>query len=156
MPPTFPHAVFTPENCLAVGGQFYTTALLGQSLEGLKLQEDNPGISNKDLSDSVYHTLGGIIRACGAITSPDERARISSSYALFRDPLSLTSKSYDGLSGSTLKEVLMSWGTPFDLKATKKQLIELLSKGESKARKEFREATESLSNKLLQELGVME
>jgi hypothetical protein len=53
MPPSFPHAVFTPDNCLAVGGQFYTAGHLSCSIEGLKLQEDHPDISNEDLHDSV-------------------------------------------------------------------------------------------------------
>ena len=52
MPPSFPHAVFTPEDCLAVGGQFYTA---GHSLEGLKLQEEYPDISNEELHEYLLH-----------------------------------------------------------------------------------------------------
>src|SRR5438876_8785098 len=72
MPPTFPHAVFTPEDCLAVGGQFYTVGNLGHSIEGLKLQEDHPDISNEDLYDSVYNTLTKVLRGCGAVTNSTE------------------------------------------------------------------------------------
>ena len=79
MPPTFPHAVFTPEDCLAVGGQFYTAGLLGQTIEGLKIQEDYPEISNEDLSDSVYRTLGRIVRECYDVTTSVEKAHITSS-----------------------------------------------------------------------------
>ncbi|RDH26387.1 hypothetical protein BDQ94DRAFT_176410 [Aspergillus welwitschiae] len=32
MPPSCPHAVFTPDDCLAVGGHFYTAAHLGSTL----------------------------------------------------------------------------------------------------------------------------
>lgn len=49
MPPSCPHAVFTPDDCLAVGGHSYTAAHLGSTLRGLKLQEDYPVICNEDL-----------------------------------------------------------------------------------------------------------
>jgi hypothetical protein len=62
MSPSFPHAVFTSENCLAVGNQIYTAAHLGRSLEGLKVQEDHPNISNEDLHDSDYSTLAVVKR----------------------------------------------------------------------------------------------
>jgi hypothetical protein len=84
MPPSFPHAVFTPEDCLTVGGQIYLTGNLGRSLEGLKTQEDHPEISNEDLYDSVYNTLARILRDCGGITTSVEKAQIIS--ALFSVP----------------------------------------------------------------------
>ena len=43
MPPSFPHAVYTPENCLMVGGQFYTTGNLGRSIEGAESAGGLPG-----------------------------------------------------------------------------------------------------------------
>ena len=82
MPPSFPHAVFTPEDCLAVGGQIYVAANLGRSIEGLKLQEDHPDISNEDLHHSVYRTLGWVLRGCDAVTTSVERAQRSSAVVL--------------------------------------------------------------------------
>jgi hypothetical protein len=49
MPPSCPHAVYTPEDYLAVTGSFYMAAHLGSSLRGLQLQEAYPEISNEDL-----------------------------------------------------------------------------------------------------------
>src|SRR5437667_10339974 len=85
MPPNFPHAVFSPENCLAFCFQFYTTGNLGCSFEGLKAQEDHPDISNEDLHDSVYSILMRILRECGPITTSVEKAQIVSSCSLFLD-----------------------------------------------------------------------
>lgn len=147
MPPTFPHAVFTPEDCLAVGGQFYTAGLLGQTIEGLKLQEDHPEISNEDLSDSVYRTLGRIVRECNDVTTSVERAHITSSSSQFRDPLTLAS--YGKLPKSNLIDVLRSRGTPFTSEATRDQLIQLLSQEETAARKQFREEIQSFCRKIL-------
>ena len=90
MPPTFPHAVFTPEDCLAVGGQFYMAGNLGHSIEGLKLQEDHPNISNEDLYDSVYNTLTRVLRGCGTVTNSTKKAQVISSSSLFPDSLALT------------------------------------------------------------------
>lgn len=57
MPPSCPHAVYTPEDCLAVTGSFYTAAHLGSSLRGLQLQEAYPEISNEDLKPEFYRLL---------------------------------------------------------------------------------------------------
>lgn len=67
MPPGCPHAVFTPEDCLAVGGHFWTTAYLGFSLEVLRMQEDYPLICNKDIDEKIYISLGNIIEDCNLI-----------------------------------------------------------------------------------------
>jgi hypothetical protein len=80
MPPNCPHAVFTPETSLAVGGQFLTAAQLPRSLEALSWQEKYPGISNEDLDDSIYKNLAEILR-CHSITTDDEKAQIISSYS---------------------------------------------------------------------------
>jgi hypothetical protein len=47
--------------------------------EGLKIQEDYPEISNEDLSDSVYRTLGRIIRECNEVTTSVEENFVSKS-----------------------------------------------------------------------------
>lgn len=39
MSPGPPHAVCTPEDCLLVGGQFYTAGNLGRTLRMLRIQE---------------------------------------------------------------------------------------------------------------------
>jgi hypothetical protein len=66
MPPSCPHAVFTPEDCLAVGGQVYTAAHLSSSLDGLQMQEAFPDISNEDVKADTYHLL------CRIFTDLDE------------------------------------------------------------------------------------
>lgn len=60
LPPRCPHAVYTPEDCLAVTGHFYTAAHLGSSLRGLQLQEEYPEISNEDLKPEFYELLNRI------------------------------------------------------------------------------------------------
>jgi hypothetical protein len=124
MPPSFPHAVFTPENCLAVGGQIYTAAHLGRSLEGLKVQEDHPDISNEDLHDSDYSTLARILRECGAVTTSVEKAQIVSSCSLF--PQSPACTASDKLSKTQLMDILKSRGVAFASRAKKPALLELL------------------------------
>ncbi|KAH0545335.1 hypothetical protein FGG08_000634 [Glutinoglossum americanum] len=126
MPPSFPHAVYTPEKCLAVGGQSYTAGNLGRSIEGLKLQEDHPDISNEDLDDSVYSTLARILNECGPVTTYFEKAQVASGQSLFpslRDPTT-----YDKLSKNSLADILRSGGVAIPSKAKKIELLELLKK----------------------------
>ena len=87
---SFLHAVFMPEDCLAVGGQICVAVNLGHSIEGLKLQEDHPDISNEDLHHSVYRTLEWVLRGCDAVTTSVERAQIISSCSLFPKLSALT------------------------------------------------------------------
>lgn len=86
MPPSCPHAVFTPDDCLAVGGNFYTTAHLGSTLRGLKLQEDYPEICNEDLRPDFYKLLRSIFENMSDISST-QQADILSSSSLFLDTL---------------------------------------------------------------------
>ena len=139
---------------MAVGGHFYTVLLLGQSLKGVKLQEDYPAISNEGLDESVYCTLGRILRGCDSIATPGDKARISASCALQRDPLPIPSDTKK-LSISNLQDILWSHGILFDLEATQAQLARLLrsSSGERPARTEFCKAAKSLSERFLQSLG---
>jgi hypothetical protein len=111
MPPSFPHAVFTPEDCLAVGGQFYTAGHLGCSIEGLKLQEDHPDICNEDLDDSVYLTLARVLSEYGPVTTSLEKAEIVSSQSLFLHT------AYDRLSKDDLMGILKSRGVAIPSKA---------------------------------------
>ena len=74
MPPSLPHAVFTPENYLAVGGQVYTKGNLARSLNRLRIQEQASKISNKDLNKLVYDTLAKILKECNSITNLTEKA----------------------------------------------------------------------------------
>lgn len=82
MPPSWPHAVFTSDDCLAVGGHFYTSAHLGSTLRGLKLQEDYPEICNEELQPNFYNLLGIIFQNPGSINSYTQKADILSSLAL--------------------------------------------------------------------------
>ncbi|KAL5359306.1 hypothetical protein BJX96DRAFT_56320 [Aspergillus floccosus] len=91
MPPSCPHAVFTPEDCLAVGGHFYTTAHLGSTLRGLKLQEDYPAISNEDLQADFYDLLRTVFENGHTINNSLQQADILSSSSLFLDTLDATS-----------------------------------------------------------------
>lgn len=92
MPPSCPHAVFTPEDCLAVGGHFHTTALLGSTLYGLKLQEDYPEICNEDLRPDFYNLLS-VFENMGNIGSVTPQADILPSFSLFLDTLDVASQS---------------------------------------------------------------
>ena len=61
MPPGCPHAVFTPDDCLAVGGHFHTTAHLASTLRILRGQERYPGICNEDLKPDTYKELSRVV-----------------------------------------------------------------------------------------------
>ncbi|KAI2825400.1 hypothetical protein CBS147321_1048 [Aspergillus niger] len=87
MPPSCPHGVFTPEDCLAVGGHFYTPAQLASTLYGLKLQEDYPDICNEDLQSDLYNILETIIGRFDAVSTPTQQADVLSSSSLFLDDL---------------------------------------------------------------------
>jgi hypothetical protein len=103
MPPGCPHAVFTPEDCLAVGGQFWTTAHLGHTLEVLRMQETYPDICNEEINDAIYDTLGKIIGDCKPVMNPVEVAEVIANSSLFSDNL-------DNLSTQCLKSRLESRG----------------------------------------------
>lgn len=93
MPPSCPHAVFTPDDCLAVGGHFYTAAHLGSTLRGLKLQEDYPAISNEDLHADFYNLLHRVFENAHTMNIPLQQADILSASSLFLDSLDPTSLS---------------------------------------------------------------
>ncbi|KAA8649879.1 uncharacterized protein ATNIH1004_002558 [Aspergillus tanneri] len=61
LPPSCPHAAFTTEDCLVVWGNFYTTAHLGSTLVGLKLQENFTEICNEDLEPRIYSLLERVL-----------------------------------------------------------------------------------------------
>ncbi|KAH0563229.1 hypothetical protein GP486_002197 [Trichoglossum hirsutum] len=155
MPPSFPHAVFTPDDCLAVGGQIYTTGNLGRSIEGIKLQEDYPDISNEDLDDSVYSTLARILRECGPFTSSSERAEIVISQSLF--PPLVDTMTYDDLSKDSLIGILKSLRVTIPSKAKKNELLELLKKNHDiraacTPREEFLKELRELCNKFMADI----
>ena len=129
MSPIFPHAVFTPDDCLAVGRQIYTSGHLGRSIEGLQLQEDYTYISNEDLDDSVYGTLARILRECSSITTTLEMAEIISSQLLFPYLKDLTT--YDELTKDSHVSILKSQGITIPSKAKKNDLLELLKMNNS-------------------------
>jgi hypothetical protein len=129
MPPSFPHAVFTPDDSLAVGGQFYTTGHLGRSIEGLRLQEDYPDVSNEELSDSVYGTLAGIFNNCSPVMTSSEKSQVVSSRSLF--PGRPSPPTYDEYSKERLTNVLESFGVAIPSRASKRELLELLIRNSS-------------------------
>ena len=58
MPPGCPHAVFTPENALTFGGNFYTLPHLGSSLRVLGLQAQfNFVFSNESITEQDYENF---------------------------------------------------------------------------------------------------
>ncbi|KAI9765652.1 MAG: Lysine-specific demethylase 2A [Geoglossum simile] len=124
MPPSFPHAVFTPDDCLAVGGQFYMAGHLGRSIEGLRLQEDYPDISNENLDDSVYSTLARILNNCSPVMTSLEKSQIASNQSLFPNRSGLAT--YDGHSKESLIDILKSLGVTTPSRAKKDELLELL------------------------------
>lgn len=83
MPPSCPHAVFTPEDSLVVGGHFYTSAHLPLTLEGLRLQEQYPEISNEDLSDGHYEALTRIFDSFNDVGTSDEVKQTWANCCLF-------------------------------------------------------------------------
>ncbi|KAL1616698.1 hypothetical protein SLS54_008265 [Diplodia seriata] len=60
MPPAFPHAVFTPDPSLAVGGQFYTAPHLTRSCRAVVQQRCMWRVSNERLGDEQYRGLAGL------------------------------------------------------------------------------------------------
>ncbi|CEL11375.1 hypothetical protein ASPCAL14478 [Aspergillus calidoustus] len=89
MPPMLPHAVFTPEDSLFVGGNFYTSAHLSTTLEALRFQEDYPTISNEDLVDKHYRNLSRILESFHVLGTSDEVKRVWGNCSLFintKDP----------------------------------------------------------------------
>lgn len=125
---SFPYAVFTTEDCLAVGGQFYTTGNLGRSIEGLKVQEDHPDISNKDLNDSVYSSSASFLREGGPVMTSMEKAQIVSSCSLF--PNAPTFVAYNKPSKSSIMNTLRSRGVALVSRANRNELLELFKKTE--------------------------
>ncbi|KAH0537308.1 hypothetical protein FGG08_005898 [Glutinoglossum americanum] len=155
MPPSFPHAVFTPDDCLAVGGQIYTAGNLGRSIEGIKLQEDYPDISNEDLDDSVYSTLARVLRECGPFTSSLEKAEIVTSQTLF--PHLIDTMTYDDISRDGLMGILKSLGVAIPSKAKKNELLELLKKNHGTQvactpREDFLKALRELCSKFMADI----
>ena len=126
MPPSLPHALFTPENCLAVGGQVYTKGNLAQSIDGLSVQERASNISNEDLDDSVYTTLAKILKECDSITEPLEKARLLTSCSLFPSAPKTTSPSYDSLSKNKLKSLSKERELGYSFAPEKEVWIKLL------------------------------
>lgn len=108
MPPSCPHAVFTPDDCLAVGGHFYTAAHLGSTLHGLKLQEDYPAISNEDLQPGFYDLLHRVFENADTINIPLQQADILSSSSLFLDSLDATTSRRGGNKNSRTRKQLES------------------------------------------------
>lgn len=87
MPPSCPHAVFTPDDSLVVGGHFYTSAHLPSTLEGLRLLEGQQSISNESLNDDHYETLAQILNSYDKVATPEEVKRAWATCYLFLDSL---------------------------------------------------------------------
>ena len=141
MPPSLPHAVFTPENCLAVGGQVYTKGNLAQSLDGLRIQERASNISNEDLDDSLYTTLAKILRECDSITDPVEKAQLLTSCSLFPSAPKTTSP-YDSLSKNKPKSLFKERELGYSFASEKEVWIKLL-----KSREKFLAATDDFKKR---------
>lgn len=92
MPPSYPHAVFTTADCLAVGGHFYTAPHLGSTLRGLRLQEDYPDICNKDLQADFYKFLTSFIENGSQGWTATQQVDILTSSYLFLDNLDAASQ----------------------------------------------------------------
>ncbi|KAL4887785.1 hypothetical protein BDV59DRAFT_162914 [Aspergillus ambiguus] len=90
LPPSCPHAVFTPDDCLAVGGHFFTAAHLGTTLCGLKHQEDCPEICNEDLDPTTYSLLGEALNHFDTIGTYAEQVDVLTCSSLFLDTLNPT------------------------------------------------------------------
>ena len=130
MPPSLPHAVFTPENCLAVGGQVYTKGNLAQSIDELRVQERASSISNKDLDKLVYNTLAKILKECNSILDLVEKAQLLTSCNLFPSALKTTSASYNSLSQVKLKSLFKERELDYGFASEKKVWIKLLKSRE--------------------------
>ncbi|KAL2830950.1 hypothetical protein BJY01DRAFT_240262 [Aspergillus pseudoustus] len=98
MPPLFPHAVFTPEDSLFAGGNFYTAAHLSSTLEAIRCQEDYPTISNEDLMDKHYETLTRVLKSFHLLGTPDEVKRVWGNCSLFTDKKDLSNmENFEGV-----------------------------------------------------------
>ena len=130
MPPSLPHAVFTPENCLAVSGHVYTKGSLAQSIDGLRIQERASSILNEDLDEWVYDTLAKILRECNSITDPVEKAQLLTSCNLFPSAVKITS-AYKSLSQAKLKSLFKKRELDYSFEPEKDVWIKLLKSREN-------------------------
>ncbi|KAL2801718.1 hypothetical protein BJX63DRAFT_441947 [Aspergillus granulosus] len=85
MPPSCPHAVFTPDDSLVVGGHFYTSAHLPSTLEGLRFLEEHQNISNELLENDHYKALARILKSYDKLATADEVKRVWATCHLFLD-----------------------------------------------------------------------
>lgn len=67
------HAVFTLEDCLAVGGHLYTVAHLPTTLRVLRMQKEFPNTCNEDPPDDIYENLANLLRNFEYIGTTQER-----------------------------------------------------------------------------------
>ncbi|KAL0253476.1 hypothetical protein SLS55_010455 [Diplodia seriata] len=78
MPPAFPHAVFTPDPSLAVGGQFYTAPHLPRSCRAVVQQRNMWRVSNERLGDEQYGGLAKLfVPGVDAVLTKRERRLVS-------------------------------------------------------------------------------
>lgn len=129
MPPGLPHAVCTPEDCLLVGGQFYTASNLGRTLRMLRIQEQHPDISNEDLYDSVYKCLARtLLSLCNdAQMRPEDKLNICADAKAFEQPgAGIAPGVVNRLTVAKIKEQLTQWGVQFNAGAKKAELTTLL------------------------------
>ena len=134
--------MFTPENCLAVGGQVYTKGNLAQSIDGLRVQERASSISNEDLDESVYNTLAKILKECDSILDPVEKAQLLTSCNLFPSSVKTTSASDDSLSQVKLKSLFKERELDYSFAPEKEVWIKLL-----RSREKFLAAAEDFKKR---------
>ncbi|KAL1647073.1 hypothetical protein SLS58_002843 [Diplodia intermedia] len=78
MPPAFPHAVFTPDPSLAVGGQFYTAPHLPRACRAVVQQRNMWRVSNERLGEEQYEGLAALFGpGVDAVLAAGERRRVS-------------------------------------------------------------------------------
>lgn len=71
MPPGCPHAVYTPEHSLTVGGTFYTWPTIGLALHALAAQvEGNFYVSNEELTVADLDNMTRMLSAGRFYTDP--------------------------------------------------------------------------------------
>lgn len=57
MPPGQLHAVYTPENCLAIGGHFYTLPSYPQTIDAIRAQLLGQAPENETISAELFENL---------------------------------------------------------------------------------------------------
>jgi hypothetical protein len=100
------HTVFSPRNCLSVGGHFYTAATFHTSIDSIRLQLTKRVFENEPITDSNFDTLKMIVEHIDepGLFTLTERKRIAGSISLLLSDLKASVRAAKKAEGKTGKQ----------------------------------------------------